>query len=89
MPSGILTATVDKPAVTREGTEDLFERTRVRGPGQNFRMSASAAAGTLFTTLRSILRSLTWTMIGLSEGRPFAAKIFATAFSSSAFAPRP
>ena len=71
------------------GDEDFLERMSVRGPGQKRRMSASAAAGTLFTTLRSIFRSLTWTMTGLSAGRPFAAKIFATAFASSAFAPRP
>ena len=67
-PSGIRTATVSRPAVTREGTRDFFERTRVRGPGQKRAMSFVAGAGTFRATFRSIVRSLTWTITGLSCG---------------------
>ena len=41
------------------------------------------------TSRRTIGRPVTWTMSGLSSGRPFASKILRTAFGSRAFAPRP
>jgi hypothetical protein len=88
-PSGIRTATVFNPAVTEEGREDFFESKRVRGPGQKRAISVLARGGTSLATLLSIFMSLTCTITGLSCGRPFAAKILATAPAFSAFAPRP
>ncbi len=87
--SGTRTATVGRPAVTIAGTAFFFGRTIVSGPGQKRFASALASGGTPGTSLRSIDRSATWTMSGLSSGRPFASKTLLTAAGSRAFAPRP
>ena len=71
------------------GTLLRFGRTIVSGPGQKRAASARASGGSSFTSLRTIGRPVTWTMSGLSSGRPFASKILRTASGSRALAPRP
>ena len=61
----------------------------VSGPGQNASASFCAAAGHSLANARAAATSPTCTISGWSAGRPLAAKIFATAASSSARAPRP
>ena len=61
----------------------------VKGPGQNASASACAQAGHSAANARAAATSLTCTISGWSAGRPLAAKILATAASSSARAPRP
>jgi hypothetical protein len=69
---GQRTATVFRPPVTAAGTAAVFSRTKVRGPGQKAFMSLRASGETRLTTRASMAGPSTWTIRGLSEGRPFA-----------------
>ena len=91
--AGERTPTSGRPAVTASGTAAVLGSSSVSGPGQNASISfattrPSSPAGTT-ATRSSIARPSTCTIIGSHAGRCFAAKIFATAAGSSAFAPSP
>ena len=65
---------------------------RVRGPGQKCFIRVSYVREMAYPAGRirsSISRDETWTMSGLSGGRPFVEKIFAAAAGSRASAPSP
>ena len=66
-----------------------FGSTSVSGPGQNASASRSAAGGTSAAQARAAAKLLKWTMSGWLAGRPFAAKMRATARGFEASAPRP
>ena len=88
------TPTSGRPAVTASGTASVRGSSSVSGPGQNAFISFCAALGTSRTTARSIAFSAVaspamCTITGSHDGRCLAAKIFATAAASSAFAPSP
>lgn len=87
--AGHRTPTVSKPAVTSSGTEGCRGTITVKGPGQKRSIRRRATAGTRRATRPTIAASATWTINGLSAGRPFARKIARTARASNAFAPRP
>ena len=82
--------TVSSPADTASGIRSDFGKMSVMGPGQYAFMSRRAAAGIspLMSGGISSTRE-TWTISGLSPGRPFAAKIVLTASAFRAFAPSP
>ena len=71
--SGILTATVSRPPVVLSGTSGFFFTTIVSGPGQKFSISATMSALSIGVSLPMSLALAIWTIIGLSEGLPFAA----------------
>ena len=87
--SGIRAATVSKPPVTVVDTvPGMTGKIIVNGPGQKASINFSAHA--LTTAKRSTCAlSATWTINGLSDGRPFAAYTLLTAFSLKASAPKP
>ena len=86
---GMRTATVLSPAVTSSGTRSLFGATIVSGPGQKVSIRICACFGILLQSWRTSLFFATCSISGLSEGLPFAAKIFATAAPLSPSAPSP
>src|SRR6185312_16409172 len=86
---GTRTATVSSPAVTMSGTNDRFGTTSVSGPGQKASARRSAARGHSRATARAAEAFNTCTISGSYVGRPFAAKIRATAFASNVFAASP
>ena len=90
---GILTATVSSPPVVASGTIADFGKTIVSGPGQTsfISLKTSSPRVTIPPATRSSSSSASaiWTIIGLSDGLPFASYTDFTAFSSSAFAPSP
>src|SRR5262249_33756158 len=88
-PAGHRTPTVGIPAVTTSGMRPDRGSTSVNGPGQNREARTSASLGQWATYLRAWPTWATWTSSGLIAGRPFAAKIRATAAGSVAIAPRP
>ena len=70
--SGMRTATVSSPPVVRYGTASLFFTTRVSGPGQKVSIRLTMVGlKNLVNWPMSLAREM-WTIIGLSEGRPFA-----------------
>ena len=69
--------------------DDSGGTTTVSGPGQRCSTSCAADAGHAAQKRRAACASTTWTISGWSAGRPLAAKIAATAASSSARAPSP
>ena len=88
--AGMRSAMVARPPVTRGAMllSARSGRTIVSGPGQN--AFANMSAVRFNVAIRSAMpRSATWTISGLNPGRPFAAKIAATARSSVASAARP
>ena len=90
---GMRIATVSRPPVVISGTMSDFLKTMVSGPGQTFVMSIDAsrlsdAAPPLISGYRSVASAI-WTIIGLSDGRPFAAYTEATASALRASAPSP
>ena len=88
--AGTRTASVSRPALQSSEIEAPLRRgsTSVRGPGQKCRASSRARASNL-TALAAASAACQCTMSGLKRGRPFAAKIAATARSLRASAPRP
>ena len=82
-------ATVDPPAVTIDGIHSALGNTRVNGPGQNAAASRAAESGQVAQSVRASSIDDVCTMSGLLLGRPLAVNIRATAFASSALAPRP
>ena len=87
--AGARSATVDCPPVTEAGARPDFGSTSVSGPGQKASASRSAESGTSEANTRAALKLLKCTMSGWLVGRPFAAKIRATASGFVASAPRP
>ena len=85
---GIRTPTSGRPAVTASGMFAFRGSSSVSGPGQK----ASASARTRLLTsamVSTCAASARCTISGSHAGRCLAAKMRATASSSSAFAPRP
>ena len=81
---------VDPQALRAAATEHADASEYLRGvPGQNAAMSSWARSGTSLTRPGSISGPVTWTIRGLSCGRPFATKIFLTASPLRASAAMP
>jgi len=88
--AGTRMARLSSPALASSDTGQLSRRgrTRVSGPGQNRAASRSARASSL-TSDDATAASGRCTISGLKLGRPFTAKIAATARSFVASAPSP
>ena len=71
------------------GTISFFLRIIVSGPGQKASAAFTAISFTSHESTSKSFLSAICTISGLSEGLPFAAYIFADAFSSRASAPSP
>ena len=70
---GIRMATVPSPPVMDFGTQSLFFKIMVSGPGQNFSARSFACAVTSQESSSSAFVSAICTISGLSDGLPFAA----------------
>ena len=86
--SGTRIPTLDRPPVTKSGTILFLGKIIVKAPGQNAANNFSAA-NEIFATRDACSRFATSKLNGLSDGRPFAAKIFLHASTLSPFAPSP
>jgi len=87
--NGIRTPTIVRPAVTISGTAAERGSSSVSGPGQHAAVSFVAVSGIPTVSPASAALSAICTITGSQCGRSLAAKIRATAASSSAFAPSP
>ncbi len=87
--AGARSATLDCPPVMTSGTRCDRGSTIVSGPGQNASARRAAASGTSPAHSRAAAKLLTCTMTGWLRGRPFAAKMRATAAGFAASAPSP
>ena len=81
--------TVCSPAVTRGETALFFFSISVRGPGKKYRMNVSAVSGISDATSCICSEEWTWIINGLSDGLPFAAKIFSMDVSLEMSPPSP
>ena len=86
---GIRTPTVARPALTSSGISCDLSTIKVSGPGQKASINALALAVSPLVSGRISSLLAICKIKGLSAGRPFAAKIFATAAPFSPSAPRP
>ena len=86
--AGNLIPTLDRPPVTKSGTILFFGNIIVKAPGQNAANNFSAAAE-IFATRSTISRFATCKLSGLSDGLPFAEKIFPQASTLKPSAPNP
>ena len=66
-------AMVESPPDVSIGMQSFFGKTMVKGPGQKVSISRLASGLTSAAYFSTSEGSATWTMSGLSEGRPFAA----------------